>query len=254
MSNIHNTYTKIIAGIEKYFREAGNPNAVIGLSGGIDSSVCLKLLVDALGPERVSALSMPEKGVSSEQNIDHAKALAKYLNVSFHLLPINKYLLNFLALPWKSNKTAQMNTKARIRMIILYNFANTNNALVVGTSNKTELYIGYGTKYGDLGVDLDIIGDLFKEDVYALAEHLGLPRELIDKAPSAELYSGQTDEEELGMSYKEIDNILKYVEQGAAKEEIVGKGLNPNSVHKIFRLIESNKHKTISPYIIPVKD
>ncbi len=247
---MHNTYTKIIAGIQKYFREAQIENAVIGVSGGIDSALTLKLTVDALGPERITAVMMPEKGISTDENHLHAKTLCQFLNVENFTVPINKFLMDFLSLPWKPNDLAQINTKARVRMVILYSFANTRNALVMGTSNKTELALGYGTKYGDLAADVEVIGDLFKEDVYALAEHVGLPNEFIEKAPSAELYSGQTDEEELGMTYREIDTVLKKMMEGLSKDELIGKGINPNIVHKIFRLYEINKHKLQPPYLI----
>ena len=190
---MHNIYTKIIAGIQKYFKLAGIEKAVIGVSGGIDSALCLKLVVDAIGADKVTALIMPEKGISSEENIHHAKALCEFLKVDFEVVFINKLLTDFLTLPWQPNELAQINTKARVRMLLLYNFANTKNALVIGTSNKTELALGYGTKYGDLGADIEIIGDLLKEEVYKLGEHVGLPDEFLTKTPSAELYPGQTD-------------------------------------------------------------
>lgn len=250
---MHNIYTKLIAGIQKYFRLAGLEKAVIGVSGGIDSALCLKLVVDALGPENVTGIMMPEKGVSSEENLRHAKTLCEFLKTDSHVVYINKFLADFPALPWHPNKLADINVKARIRMVLLYNFANTNNALVIGTSNKTELALGYGTKYGDLGIDLEIIGDLFKSEVYQMAEHVGLPDEFLTKAPSAELYEGQTDEEELGLSYKEIDAVLSHLEKGLSKEEIIAKGLNSNTVLKIFRLMELNRHKLVPPYIIPLK-
>ncbi|MEK7673195.1 MAG: NAD+ synthase [Patescibacteria group bacterium] len=250
MQNVH---SQIITGIQRYFREAQIENAVINVSGGIDSALCLKLTVDALGPDKVTALILPEKGVSSDENSMHSKTLCQFLGVENYTIQINKYLTDFLTLPWKPNELAQINTKARIRMIIAYSYSNTRNAMVIGTSNKTELALGYGTKFGDFAADIEVIGSLFKEDVYKLAEYVGLPNEFIVKAPSAELYAGQTDEEELGMTYKEIDIILRKMEDGFSKDEMVGKGLNPNSVHKIFRLFEINQHKHTATYIIPVK-
>lgn len=250
---MENIYARIIAEIKHYFKKSGFEKAVIGISGGVDSALALKLTVDALGHENVTALMMPEKGISAEENHLHARTLCEFLRVEHHTISINKFLTDFLALPWKPNELAQINIKARIRMVVLYNFANTRNCLVIGTSNKTELALGYGTKYGDLAGDIEVIGDLFKEEVYALAQHVGLPDEFITKAPSAELYSGQTDEQELGMSYKEIDTILKQVEQGLSKDDLINKGINPNSVHKIFRLFEINKHKLSTPYLVRVK-
>ena len=249
---MHSVYTKIITGIHKYFKSAKIDKAVIGVSGGIDSSLCLKLTVDALGAGNVTGLLMPEKGISSEENLRHAKRLCEFLGVEHFTIPINKFLTDFLALPWQPNDLAQINTKARIRMVVLYNYANTHNSMVIGTSNKTELMLGYGTKYGDMAADIEIIADLYKEEVYQLAEYLNLPDELITKAPSAELYPGQTDEEEIGVSYKEIDSILKQIEKGLSKDDMITKGINPNSILKITRLIEINKHKTTTPPIISI--
>ncbi len=247
---MHNTYTKIVAATHKFFQQTGAQRAVIGVSGGIDSSLCLKLVVDAIGKDKVTAISMPEKGVSTDENLMHARELCKFLGVEYFNVSINKYLTDYTSLPWKPNDLSTINTKARIRMTLLYNYANSRNAIVIGTSNKTELAIGYGTKYGDMASDIDIIGDLLKGDVYKLAEHVGLPDEIIKKAPSAELYPEQTDEEELGMTYREIDMVIQQMEQGQSKDDLISKGLTPNVVHKVFRLVDLNKHKLIPPHII----
>ncbi|MBT4055778.1 NAD(+) synthase, partial [Candidatus Peregrinibacteria bacterium] len=153
MKNPQNTHTHLLGEIKKYVAATGLTKAVLGVSGGIDSALVLKLLADAIGPKNVTALLMPENGVTRDENTSHSKQLCKFMGITYHTIPINKYLLDLLHLPWQPSRLAQMNTKARARSIILYNFANSENALVVGTSNKSELRIGYGTKFGDLACD-----------------------------------------------------------------------------------------------------
>jgi len=248
---LQSIYNQLIKGLQKYFKKAGYYRGVVGVSGGVDSSLTLKLAVDAFGPENVTAISMPELGVSSQENIDHAKALCHALNVKFFYQPLNQFLTDFQHLSWGPNKLATQNTKARIRAVMLYNYANTADALVLGTSNKSETLLGYGTKYGDLAADIEVIGDLYKDEVFALADHVGLPREIIDKPPTAELYQGQTDEGELGASYTQIDPILKKMKMGADK--LIEHGMNPTLVHGVLSRIEKNKHKTEMPPIIKLK-
>lgn len=241
--SMHNTYTQIQAGIQKFFKELPDKRAVLGLSGGIDSTVCLKLLVDALGSDNVTAIIMPEKGITNDENTAHAKALSSFFAVETYVVPINSLIVEFMPLPWKPSELSLINTKSRLRTNILYNFANTRNAIVIGTANKTDLSIGYGAKHGDLASDVFIIGNLYKDDVQKLAEHLELPDELLTKIPSGELYKGQSDENELGGSLKEIDAVLRQTEQGISKEELLNKGISPNTVHRILRIQKENAHK-----------
>jgi NAD+ synthase len=241
-------HKKIVKGLRAYFGESGFKQGVLGLSGGLDSAVVLKLAVDSLGAENVSALIMPESGLTSAENINHAKGLSDFFGVKYYQLPINPFLVDFATLPWKQKDIAYVNTKARVRGLLLYNFANTFNALVIGTSNKSELLLGYGTKYGDLASDVMPIGDMYKTEVYELADFMGLPEEIINKPPSAELYEGQTDEEELGGKYKEIDNILEQRDLG--ESALVDKGMNALLVRSVFRRMEENQHKLEPPVII----
>jgi len=244
-------YEQIIKGIKKYYTTNDLNKAVIGLSGGVDSALTLKLTADAIGPKNVTAVSMPEPGITNPENTRHAKVLAEALGVTFHQQSINSFLIGFAQLPWKQNSTALQNNKARIRAVILYNYANTHNALVIGTSNKSELLLGYGTKYGDLACDIMPLGDLFKHQVVELANHVGLPPEIVQKEPSAELYDGQTDAADLGATYGEIDPILKRLSQGL--EKLIGKGMKPTLIHNIFNRVKNNRHKSSMPPIIKIK-
>ena len=224
------TYDRLIKGIRDYFRRNNIKKAVIGLSGGIDSALSLKLVADAIGNKNITALIMPEKGLTKLENVKDAVNLCKELKVSYKIVPINNFLNEFKKIKeWKQNKNALINTKARIRAVLLYNYANTHNAIVIGTSNKTEIALGYFTKYGDGAVDIEVIGDLYKTEVWELAKYLKLPKNIINKTPSAELYHGHTDEEEIGEKYQDIDLMLK------------GKKKKSN---KIIELIKKNKHKT----------
>lgn len=255
-------YQKLIKALQKFFKDNGFQKAVLGLSGGVDSSLTLKLAVDALGAENVTGILMPETGLTKDENITHAQGLADYFNVQTHMAPINSALVPFNTLPWHPNDLAQMQAKARVRMVTLYHFANTHEGtLVLGTSNKSEILLGYGTKYGDAGADVYVIGDLFKTEVWKMAEFLGLPDEIISKVPSAELAIGQTDEGELGAPYKKLDKILKGMlkacedlddkkQMKKAIDALIEKGMDPLLVRKVFHLVQKNRHKSKTPPVL----
>lgn len=240
-------YDKIIFGIKEYFDRCDCKKAVIGLSGGIDSSVCAKLVADALGKENVHGLIMPVMGLSSQENVADAVELCKLIGMSYSAIHINRFLEGFEDLEWGQSKIAKMNSTSRIRGVLLYNYANTHNALVIGTSNKTEILLGYFTKYGDGAVDVEVIGELLKTDEKELASFMKIPQKFITKIPTAELYHGQTDEGELGISYAEIDKILKLYLEGKTVDEIVKKGFNRKNVEGIFERIKKNEHKRSMP-------
>lgn len=236
-------YLKLVKGIKLYFKKSKFNKAVFGLSGGLDSSLVAKLLSDALGPKNVFALIMPETLVTSQQNINDAFRLCKKLKIKHYKIEIDNFLKSFERSGWKRNNTAKINIKARIRANILYDFANSNHCLVVGTSNKSELMLGYGTKYGDLACDIMPIADLYKTDVKKLASYLELPMEIVIKEPSAELFKGQTDESELGMDYESIDRILKNPLRNLFKTK---------KAKSILKRIEKNKHKRKKIKIVKV--
>jgi NAD+ synthase len=240
----------LVQGLRDYCQKNGFNKAVVGLSGGVDSSLTFKIAVDALGSNNVTALILPELGVTSDENIRHAKTLADFFKVKFFYQPINTLIVDFNISPWKPNVLARMNTKARIRSVLLYSFANTKNALVLGTSNKSETLLGYGTKYGDLAADIEVIGSLYKTEVYELAEYIHLPREIIEKAPTAELEIGQTDEGELGASYKILDKLLRLVESGKTRKVIVKEGFPLALVERVMKRVEGNRHKREMPPVL----
>jgi NAD+ synthase len=244
-------YDQLVEGLQAHFKKSGHTKAVIGVSGGIDSAVVLKLAVDALGALNVTGILMPEKSVSRTINIEHAKKLCSFLGANYHTIFINKHLLEFQLLPWEQNLESVINVKPRVRMVILYNFANAHGAQVLGTSNKSEFLLGYGTKYGDLAADVEVIGELLKTDVWKLAKYMGLPDEIIEKKPSAELYKDQTDEQEMGFTYDKLDQVLAKYKDGM--EPLIDKGMNPQLVHFVFQKIKQNKHKTTMPPIIKIK-
>lgn len=248
-------YKQLIKGIQKFFKKSGQSRVVLGVSGGIDSALTLKLLADAIGANKVTGISMPEYGITNPLNTQHAKLLIEALGATHFNQPINSYLVAYTQLPWRQSDNANINVKARVRATILYNYANTAQALVAGTSNRSELLLGYGTKFGDLACDFFPIGDLYKEEVITLADYLELPREIIEKKPSAELYKGQTDEAELGASYSELDPILARYDASddSLADKLIEKGMSPTLIHNVLNRIEANKHKSKTPVIIKVK-
>src|SRR3989344_9102370 len=245
---IENIYKKIISGVKEYFNKSSSKKAVIGLSGGIDSSVCARLVADAIGKENVHGLIMPVMGLSSQENVADAVELCKLIGMNYSVIHINRFLEGVEDLEWGQSKIAKMNSTSRIRAVLLYNYSNTHNALVIGTSKKTEILLGYFTKYGDGAVDIEVIGELFKTDERELARFVGIPEKIINKTPTAELYHGQTDEEELGLSYDELDKILKLHVDGRNVNEIVDKGFDRKTVENVINRVNANEHKRNVPF------
>lgn len=234
---------EIIKKTKEFFIRNHCFKAVLGLSGGLDSAVTAKILVQALGPENVTVLIMPEEGLS--QHTDDAIKFAQQLGIDYKIIKINRFLEQFKELYWPQNQLSEINIKARIRATLLYNFANSHNTLVAGTSNKTELLLGYGTKHGDLACDVFVLGNLYKTEVQDLAKQLEIPKEIINKTPSAELYTGQTDEQELGAPYTELDKILKAI----ANQEDLSK-FDQILVNQILTKIDKSQHKRKMPEVI----
>lgn len=243
---------KTISFIKSKVRESKTKGVILGLSGGIDSALVAKLCVES-GVD-IHVLIMPGKGVSARRDTEDAIRLARKLKIKYDVIEISRIIESITkTLPetaLKKNKIALGNIKPRVRMMMLYFYANLENRLVVGTGNKTELTLGYFTKYGDGGVDFLPIGCLYKTQVRQLARHVGLPKEIIPKVPSAGLWAGQTDEGEIGLKYEDMDNILSHLEKYSPKETVKKLGLDRNSIELILGRMSKNKHKLRIPPVL----
>lgn len=240
----------IVAFIRSKVQEAVASGAVIGMSGGIDSSLTAYLAVEALGSENVIGLMLPEKGITSKQDVEDATEVAETLGIEHMVIEIEPVLRSFSKVITsfdKTNLVAGGNLKARTRMCILYYHANLLNRMVIGTGNKTELLLGYFTKYGDGGVDIEPIGGLYKIQVRGLARYLGIPARIIDKVPTAGLWKGQTDEGELGVTYEAADRILTMLVDEKQDVSEVKKIFPPEHVERLVALIRVNEHKRLPP-------
>lgn len=213
----------------------------MGLSGGIDSSVVAVLCRKALGRERVLALILPCH--SQREDVEDAQDLAREFDINTRTIDLSEAYDNLIRILPKADKITRANLKARLRMIVIYYFANRLNYLVCGTSNKSEIMTGYFTKFGDGASDILPIGDLLKTQVRELAEELKIPIEIIRKVPSAGLWPQQTDEKELGITYKDLDDILFRIERN--KRQVLPK----EKVKKVKEMILFSDHKRRLPKI-----
>lgn len=240
--------SKIVEFIRIMVEKAGADGAILGLSGGIDSAVTAFLGARAIGPERVLAILMPEKGVTPQGDMEDAREVAKILGIEereIDIAPILKCYSQILPLG-QAPRVVAGNLKARVRMTLLYWHANLMNSLVLGTGNKTEVMLGYSTKHGDAAVDILPLGGLYKKDVRAMAERLGVPRRIIDKKPTAGLWPGQTDEGEMGISYQDADGILEGLEKGRSRENL-SEAYGREKVDLILERIRRSQHKRELP-------
>ncbi|VVB91261.1 putative NH(3)-dependent NAD(+) synthetase [uncultured archaeon] len=241
---------RLVNFIRSKVEDAGAKGAVIGLSGGIDSTLTAYLSVEALGAENVLGILMPEKELTTMQDIYDALEVVKLLDIEHRVIEISKVLQSFSSVIPDFEKTARSangNLKARTRMCILYYHANLMNRMVVGTGNKTELLLGYFTKYGDGGVDIEPIGCLYKTQVRGLARHMGVPAGIIDKVPTAGLWQGQTDEGELGVTYEIADKILTMLVDEKQDISAVKRKFPAEQVDRLVGLMRTNEHKRMPP-------
>ncbi len=242
----------LVLGIRDYFRKSGLKSAILGLSGGIDSAVCLCLAAEALGNENVRSLLMPSR-YSSEHSVKDAVELASRLNTRYDVISIEKPFSAFeedLAplFAGRERDVTEENIQARVRAVLLMAVSNKFGNILLNTSNKSEAAVGYGTLYGDMAGGLSVIGDVYKTDIYRLAEHINrneeiIPENIITKLPSAELRPDQLDSDSLP-DYRILDNILyQYIELQKPPEQIIEDGADADTVRKVIRMINFNEYK-----------
>ncbi len=242
----------LCAFIKEELKTAGFLRGIVGVSGGLDSSVCAALAARSLGAGQVLGMIMPYKD-SAAADVKDAQALAKALGVRTRVFDIAPMVDAYFARYPTKSRVRIGNKMARERMSILYDQSARERALILGTSNKTELLLGYGTIHGDMACAINPLGDLYKTQVRALAAHLRIPAKIIRKTPSAGLWAGQTDEREIGLSYAEIDRILyALVDERKTVGEVIAGGFNKASVKKIEALIIGSEFKRKMPPIAKI--
>jgi NAD+ synthase len=235
-------------------RNAGFTKAVIGLSGGIDSAVSAYLAAEALGPKNVTTVMMPYRTSSSESRTD-AALVAEALGVRNELIEITPMVEPLFADQHITDNLRKGNIMARARMIVLYDVSQREKALVIGTSNKTESMLGYGTLFGDMACAINPLGDLYKTHIWALAAELGVPKPIIEKKPTADLWQGQTDEGELGFSYRDADRLLyAMIDERRSDDELKRMGFGLQFITTVRTKVRVNQFKRRPPVIAKISN
>jgi NAD+ synthase len=252
------TREHVTAFVESVVEDAGAEGTVLGLSGGIDSTLTAHLAVEALGADRVHGLVMPSD-VNTADNMSDAERVARNLGIGYDVVDIGPIFDAFVeAFPEEGTgeridtdplRTAAGNVRVRIRGVLNYFVANAENRIVLGTGNRSEALTGYFTKYGDQAVDCNPIGNLYKQQVRQLAAHVGVDDDLVTKTPSAEMWTGQTDEEEMGLGYDTLDAILALHVDGPLSKSATVRQLDvtPEQVDRVVDLYERSAHKRAMP-------
>jgi NAD+ synthase len=240
--------------IKSEITRVGMSRAVIGLSGGIDSALSCVLAVEALGAENVLAVRMPYKA-SSQNSLDHAQLLIDQLGIPNKTIEITDMIEPLFKRDPQISKMRMGNIMARARMIVLYDQSEVFKGLVVGASNKTEILLGYSTLYGDSASAMNPIGDLYKTQIRQLSRAMNIPSPIVDKAPSADLWAGQTDEDELGFTYEDVDKLLYLlVDQRYSPQEAIEDGFSEKFVNAVTTRIRRNQFKRMLPPIAKVSN
>lgn len=240
--------------IRNEVQKTGHERVVVGLSGGIDSSLSTYLAAEALGPEQVLSLIMPYR-TSSPQSLDDAGKVVSALGIRSRIVDITPMIDSYFATFPEADPVRRGNKMARERMTILYDFSMAEKALVLGTSNKTELLLGYGTLHGDMASAVNPLGDLYKTQVRQLAEAMGIPEPILRKPPSADLWQGQSDEGELGFTYEEVDRLLYYmVDRRYNEEQLQDLGFEAGFIARVTKRIQGSQYKRRLPVIAKISN
>lgn len=244
---------KILVGfVHDAVRKVGFSKAVIGLSGGIDSALSAYLAAYALGPENVLAVRMPY-ATSSPDSLADAQAVIDALGIPSMTVEITPFVEPYFEQNPDISAMRRGNVMARMRMVVLYDQSAAFSGLVMGTSNKTETLLGYSTIYGDNAAALQPIGDLYKMQVRQLSAAMGMPQSVIDKPPSADLWAGQTDEDEIGYTYAELDKLLYLlVDERFTPQEAIAEGFPHEMVETVWNRVRANHYKRTMPSIAKV--
>jgi NAD+ synthase len=230
-------------------RKIGVEHAIIGLSGGIDSALSCYLTAQAIGAHNVYAVRMPYR-TSAADSLDHAQLVIDALGIHSETVEITDMVDPLIARTPDITPLRKGNLMARARMIVLFDRSAAHKGLVIGTSNKTELLLGYGTLFGDMASAVNPIGDLYKTQVRELARAIGVPEPIVDKPPSADLWIGQTDEDEMGLTYAEVDQLLYLlVDERYSPEEAIEAGFDRAYVERVWKLIRTMQFKRRGPLI-----
>ncbi|MEI7845676.1 MAG: NAD+ synthase [Chloroflexota bacterium] len=246
---VHDLLTRFI---HSEITRTGFTRAVLGISGGIDSALVAYLAVDALGADNVLGVRMPYK-TSSQDSLDHAQLVIDTLNIPSLTIPITEMTDGLISKFPEMSNMRKGNIMARCRMITIYDQSEAFKGLVIGTGNKTEIMLGYSTLYGDSAHALNPIGDLYKAQIRQLSRAIGVPDAIIEKAPSADLWAGQTDEQELGFTYEQADRLLfLLVDQRYSPDECVEAGFEKKFVDIVVNRIRRNQFKRVMPPVAKI--
>lgn len=250
--NMHIVEELLVRFLRDEIRHAGFLRAVVGLSGGVDSAVSAALAAKALGKQNVLGVLLPYR-TSNPQSVKDAALVAKKFGIRTLTVPISSMVDAYCESHKVKDRRRKGNIMARMRMVALYDVSAKERALVVGTSNKSEIMLGYGTLFGDTACAVNPLGDLYKTQVWQLASTIGVPERVVKKKPSADLWAGQTDEGELGLEYRKVDRLLYFmIDERRSEEELVKRGFDKPFVRKVRTMVQRNQFKRRPPIIAKV--